>query len=105
MRVSPVQGALYNYRVQEELLFGKIAVEEGYVSQTQLDSAMNESNGSALTDVLLARGLLKPEQIQIIRDIQRIHMAEITAPAESGGMLRHDRFMLPCSGCDTYYLI
>ena len=50
MRVSPVQGALYNYRVQEELLFGKIAVEEGYVSQTQLDSAMNESNGSALTE-------------------------------------------------------
>jgi len=43
--------------------------------------------------------------VQIIRDIQRIHMAEVSAPAESGGMLRQDRFMLPCSGCDTYYLI
>ncbi|HEV8358178.1 MAG TPA: serine/threonine-protein kinase, partial [Gemmatimonadales bacterium] len=25
--------------------------------------------------------------------------------AESGGLLRMDRFLLPCSGCDTYYLI
>jgi serine/threonine-protein kinase len=91
--------------VQEELLFGKIAVEEGFVSQTQLDSAMSETNGHTLTDVLVAKGILKPDQIQIIKDIQRIHMAEISAPAESGGLLRADRFMLPCSGCDTYYLI
>jgi serine/threonine-protein kinase len=91
--------------VQEELLFGKIAVEEGFVSPSQLESAMNETNGRTLTDVLVARGILKPDQVQIIRDIQRIHMAEISAPAESGGLLRHDRFMLPCSGCDTYYLI
>jgi serine/threonine-protein kinase len=91
--------------VQEELLFGKIAVEEGFVTQTQLDTAMGETNGRTLTDVLVARGFLKPDQVQIIRDIQRIHMAEISAPAESGGMLRQDRFLLPCSGCDTYYLI
>ena len=82
MRVPPIPGALYNYLVQEELLFGKIAVEEGFVSQTQLDLAMNESNGKTLTDILVDRGILRPEQIQIIRDIQRIHMAEITAPAE-----------------------
>ncbi len=105
MKVPPVQCDRYNYLVQEELLFGKIAVEEGFVSQTQLDSAMNESNGRTLTEILVDRGILRPDQIQIIKDIQRIHLAEITAPAESGGMLRHDRFMLPCSGCDTYYLI
>ena len=105
MKVPRILDARYNYLVQEELLFAKIAVEEGFVSQTQLDSAMNESNGRTLTDILVDRGLLRPDQIQIIRDIQRIHMAEITAPAESGGLLRHDRFMLPCSGCDTYYLI
>jgi len=80
-------------------------VEEGFVTQGQLDSALKDTHGSALTDVLVAKGLLQPGQVQIIRDIQRIHMAEVSAPAESGGLLRQDRFMLPCSGCDTYYLI
>jgi serine/threonine-protein kinase len=91
--------------VQEETLFGKIAVEEGFLTQTQLDAAIHDTNGRTLTDVLVDRGILKPDQVQIIRDIQRIHMAEVSAPAESGGLLRQDRFMLPCSGCDTYYLI
>src|SRR5687768_12872792 len=105
MEVPPVQDARYNCCVQEELLFGKIAVEEGFVSQPQLDAAMSEAGGRTLPTVLVARGFLKPDQVQIIKDIQRIHMAEITAPAESGGLLRQDRLMLPCSGCDTYYLI
>ena len=91
--------------MQEETLFGRIAVEEGFVTQGQLDSALRDINGSTLTEVLVAKGLLEPGQVQIIRDIQRIHMAEVSAPAESGGLLRLDRFMLPCSGCDTYYLI
>ncbi|HVR85122.1 MAG TPA: serine/threonine-protein kinase [Planctomycetota bacterium] len=91
--------------MQEESLFGKIAVEEGYLSQAELETATRDSQGKALTEVLLNRGLLSDSQVQIIRDIQRIHMAEVSAPAESGGMLRQDRFMLPCSGCDTYYLI
>jgi serine/threonine protein kinase len=91
--------------VQEESLFGKIAVEEGYVTQGQLDAALQDTNGTTLTEVLVARGLLNPTQVQIIRDIQRIHLAEVTAPAESGGILRMDRFLLPCSGCDTHYLI
>jgi len=91
--------------VQEESLFGKIAVEEGFLSQDQLDQAAREGRGRGLTDVLLSRGFLNADQVQTIRDIQRIHMAEVSAPAESGGMLRQDRFMLPCSGCDTFYLI
>jgi serine/threonine protein kinase len=91
--------------VQEESLFGRIAVEEGFVTQAQLDAALDDPGSSTLTEILLARGLLNPTQVQIIRDIQRIHMAEVTAPAESGGLLRQDRFLLPCSGCDTYYLI
>jgi serine/threonine protein kinase len=106
--VCTVYGVLctrYNLFVQEESLFGKIAVEEGFVTQPQLDAAIRETNGTTLTELLVSRGLLKPEQVQIIRDIQRIHMAEVSAPAESGGLLRMDRFMLPCSGCDTYYLI
>src|SRR5204862_2355101 len=91
--------------VQEESLFGKIAVEEGFLSQNQLETASQESQGKGLTEVLISRGFLNDSQVQIIRDIQRIHMAEVSAPAESGGMLRQDRFMLPCFGCDTYYLI
>jgi serine/threonine protein kinase len=91
--------------VQEESLFGKIAVEEGFVTQAQLDLALDDPGNSTLTEILVARGFLNPTQVQIIRDIQRIHMAEVSAPAESGGLLRQDRFMLPCSGCDTYYLI
>src|SRR5579862_467298 len=97
--------AWYNSSVQEESLFGKIAVEEGFLSQDQLETASRETQGRALTEVLVSQGLLNNSQVQIIRDIQRIHMAEVSAPAESGGMLRQDRFMLPCSGCDTYYLI
>ena len=91
--------------MQEESLFGKIAVEEGFLSQDQLETAARNTQGRALTEVLVSRGLLSDSQVQIIRDIQRIHMAEVSAPAESGGLLRQDRFMLPCSGCDTYYLI
>ncbi len=91
--------------MQEETLFGKIAVEEGFLTQAQLDGALRETNGRTLTDVLVHSGLLTEPQVQTIRDIQRIHMAEVSAPAESGGLLRQDRFMLPCSGCDTYYLI
>jgi len=95
----------YNSSVQEESLFGKIAVEEGFLSQDQLETASRETHGRALTEVLVSQGLLSDSQVQIIRDIQRIHMAEVSAPAELGGLLRQDRFMLPCSGCDTYYLI
>jgi len=105
MAVPSVRCGLYNSVVQEESLFGKIAVEEGFVSQGDLEAALRDTNGSTLTEVLVTRGLLNPAQVQIIRDIQRIHMAEVTAPAESGGVLRMDRFLLPCSGCDTHYLI
>src|SRR6185295_17375140 len=105
MGVPSPLGGLYNLLVQEESLFGKIAVEEGFVTQVQLDAALRDTNGTPLTEVLVARGLLNSSQVQIIRDIQRIHMAEVSAPAESGGMLRMDRFLLPCPGCDTHYLI
>ena len=91
--------------MQEESLFGKIAVEEGFLRPDQLEAAARDTQGKALTEVLVSQGLLNDSQVQIIRDIQRIHMAEVSAPAESGGMLRQDRFLLPCSGCDTYYLI
>src|SRR5262245_478890 len=105
MEVPSLRDARYNQGVHEESLFGKIAVEEGFVTQRDLDAAMQDANGTTLTEVLIARGLLNSTQFQIIRDIQRIHMAEVSAPTESGGMLRMDRFLLPCSGCDTHYLI
>ena len=105
LTIPPTRTGRYNLPVQEESLFGKIAVEEGFVTQAQLDAALDDPGSTTLTDALVARGLLNPTQVQIIRDIQRIHMAEVSAPAESGGLLRQDRFMLPCSGCDTYYLI
>src|SRR4026209_2489865 len=104
MGVPSLRGALYNHLVQEESLFGKIAVEEGFVTQNQLDAALRDTNGSTLTAVLVARGLLTSSQVQIIRDIQRIYMAEVSAPAESGGMLRMDRFLVPPSACHTHYL-
>ncbi len=91
--------------VNDDSLFGAISVQEGFVTQPQLDSCLRELNGRALTDVLRDRGLLTDSQIQIIRDIERIHMAEAKATTESEGLLRQDRFMLPCTGCDTYYLV
>ena len=74
MAVPTLRCGLYNSGVQEESLFGKIAVEEGFVTQKDLEAALRETNGSTLTEVLVNRGLLNATQVQIIRDIQRIYM-------------------------------
>jgi serine/threonine-protein kinase len=91
--------------VQDDALFGSIAVQEGFLTQDQLDLCLRERDGRGLPDFLRERGLLTDLQIQAILDIQKIHLAEASAPAETGGVLRMDRFMLPCRGCDTYYLV
>lgn len=91
--------------MQDDLAFGAIAVREGFLTQDQLDQALARRDGRPLEDTLLERRLLTPEQVQAIRDILRVHAAELGAPAESGGILQHDRFLLPCTRCDTYHLI
>jgi len=91
--------------VHEDELFGTIAVQEGYLSQAQLDACLEKQDGLGLPAYLRERGILNDSQIQVIHDIQRIHMAEASAAGETGGLIRQDRFMLPCGGCDTYYLV
>lgn len=91
--------------MQDDLVFGAIAVREGFLTQAQLDEALARRDGRPLADALVERRLLTPEQVQAIRDILRIHAAEWSAPAESGGVLQHERLLLPCTRCDTYHLI
>jgi serine/threonine-protein kinase len=91
--------------VQEDGLFGAIAVQEGYLTQAQLDACLEGNGGRDLPELLREKGILNDSQVQVIRDIQRIHMVEASAAGETGGLLRQDRFLLPCGGCDTYYLV
>lgn len=91
--------------MQDDLAFGAVAVREGFLTQEQLDEALARRDGRPLAEILLERRLLTPEQIQAIRDILRIQAADLGAPAESGGVLQHDRFLLPCTRCDTYHLV
>jgi serine/threonine protein kinase len=91
--------------VDDDSLFGEIAVEEGYVTRQQLDACLDEGDAQPLSDRLVLRGLLTADQVRTIRDIERIRLAEISAPGETGGLVRQDRLVLPCGGCDTYYLI
>jgi len=91
--------------VNDDSLFGVIAVQEGFVTQAQLDACLPGRDGRALPEILRERGILTDSQVQTIHDIERVHIAEAMAGTESGGLLRQDRFMLPCTGCDTYYLV
>ena len=91
--------------MEDDSLFGDIAVEEGFLTRQQLDACLVEREEQPLPDLLLGRGLLTPDQVRTIRDIEKIHLAELSAPGETGGLVHQDRFVLPCGGCDTYYLI
>jgi serine/threonine-protein kinase len=91
--------------VNDDALLGVIAVQEGFLSQAQLDQAQREQDGRRLLDLLREQKLLSDPQVEAILDIQRVHMAEVSAAAESEGFLSQDRFMLPCTGCDTYYVV
>ena len=59
LTIPPTPGGRYNLPVQEESLFGKIAVEEGYVTQAQLDSALDDPGKSTLTEVLVAERMYR----------------------------------------------
>jgi serine/threonine protein kinase len=87
----------------DETLLARIAIEEGFVSASQVDSVRRD--GLPLVDALQARGWLSPEQAQAIRDIERVHLLEVSPNTESGGIVRLDRLLLPCPGCRTSYLI
>ncbi len=100
-----VTSPCYNPAVKDDSLFGVIAVQEGFLTQEDLDRAALDRDGKPLPDLLRERNLLTVDQVQAIQDIERVHLAEVKAVTESEGLLRQDRFMLPCTGCDTYYLV
>lgn len=95
----------YTYLVPEDTLFARIAVEEGFLSTEQVEQVRGETTPDALPDILLRRGWLTAPQVQTIKDIERIHLAEVLPPSESGGVVRHDRLVLSCPDCATSYLI
>jgi serine/threonine protein kinase len=87
----------------DESLLARIAIEEGFVSASQVESARGDA--LPLVDALQARGWLSAGQAQALRDIERIHLLEVSPNTESGGVVRLDRLLLPCPGCRTSYLI
>lgn len=89
----------------DDFLFGDIAVQEGFLTRDQVETCARFRNGRPLGEVLVEKGMLDAEQVKTILSIQRIHLAEVSTPSESEGRLRQDRFMIPCPGCDTYYLV
>jgi hypothetical protein len=91
--------------VGDDFLFGDIAVQEGFLTREQVEACARQREGRPLGEALVAKGLLTSEQVSAILAIQRIHVAEASAPSESDGLLRQDRHMIPCPGCDTYYLV
>ena len=91
--------------VGDDFLFGDIAVQEGFLSREQVEACARDRDGRPLGEALVQKGLLTPAQVASILAIQRIHVAEASASSESEGVLRQDRHMIPCPGCDTYYLV
>ncbi|HEX7900207.1 MAG TPA: protein kinase [Planctomycetota bacterium] len=89
----------------DDFLFGDIAVQEGFLTRDQVEACARDRDGRPLGEALVQKGLLTPDQVASILSIQRIHVAETTAPSESEGVLRQDRHLIPCPGCDTYYLV
>jgi serine/threonine-protein kinase len=91
--------------VNDDALFGAIAVQEGYLTQTQLDGAMGARNGAEVAQILLSLRLLSPEQVRTIQDIQRIRLAEADEAHDADARVHGDRNLLGCTGCETWYIV
>jgi serine/threonine protein kinase len=89
----------------DDFLFGDIAVQEGFLTLDQVEDCARARGGLPLGEALVKKGLLTPDQVSAILAIQRIHVAESRSPSESEGVFSQDRHMIPCPGCDTYYLV
>jgi hypothetical protein len=68
----------------DDLLFGAIAVAEGFLSREQLDRALADHGATPLGDWLAARGHLTPAQVETILDIQRINVAARVESPDGG---------------------
>ena len=68
-------------KIQDEILFGLIALKEGILTQEQLDQAIaiqerSSSRGSSLGTILVELGILKPEAVATILAIQKTNLAK-----------------------------
>jgi len=78
----------------DELLFGTIAVREGYVSPTQVDECVKlqaERQGSTSSNtklglILVERAYMSNDQVAAILDIQKRHLKIIDADPHRGGL-------------------
>ncbi|MCI0342796.1 MAG: serine/threonine-protein kinase [Planctomycetales bacterium] len=66
----------------EDLLLVRLAIANRFVAQEEVDECMEEaeSSGVSVTDRLLKRGFLRPDQVEMLRKIQ----GRPAAPAASG---------------------
>jgi hypothetical protein len=70
--------------MKEELLFGAIAVQEGFLTPARLEEGLGAQAGRPLGEVLRGLGHLTDAQVQAILDIQRIYVAEANAATHLG---------------------
>ncbi len=72
--------------MSDDILFGAVAVNEGFISRPQLDQALREQGTAKLGEFLVARGLVTAAQIEAILDIQKINIADRVERSEEGGL-------------------
>jgi hypothetical protein len=70
----------------DEILFGAIAVGEGFLTRPDLEDALRNQGIAKLGDYLVSRGRLTREQVEAILDIQKINIADRVEAAEAGGL-------------------
>ena len=68
----------------DDILFGAIAVSEGFLSKELVDRALADHGVTPLGDWLAARGHLTPAQVETILDIQRINVASRVESPDGG---------------------
>src|SRR5262245_3911838 len=73
-----------------EILFGAIAVQEGFITPAQLEQAMakqlSQKPPELLGNILKSLGFLTAEKVEMILDIQRINVADRVETPEGGGL-------------------
>ncbi len=69
----------------EDLLLVRLAIANRFVAQEEVDECMEEaeSSGVSVTDRLLKRGFLRPDQVEMLRKIQGRPAAPAVGPAPS----------------------
>ncbi|MBI2931320.1 MAG: protein kinase [Planctomycetes bacterium] len=76
--------------MSDDILFGAIAVREGFITPEQLSEAIEQQRASKtparIGEILLARGFLTESNIQTLLDIQRIVVADRAESAHAAGL-------------------